>query len=271
MADPWDPALYERFRAEREAPFRDLLALVRLPLVSDGPAGAGRPARALDLGCGTGRLTRELARALGPGARVLGVDASQAMLDEARERAGDGVAFARGDGRDFEPPAELLPLDLALSNAALHWMGDQRAALARLRGWLGPGGQLAVQVPASFDHATHTVAAAVAREAPFAAELGGFEVGRPVLAPAEYARALFELGFAEQHVRLQVYPHVLPSSADAAEWVRGTLLTAYLSRLAPESGERFLARYRERLLAELGQQRPYFHPFERILLWGRLP
>jgi trans-aconitate 2-methyltransferase len=54
------------------------------------------------------------------------------------------------------------------------------------------------------------------------------------------------------------------------EWVKGSLLSAFRERLPPELYARFLAAYRERLLAELEDTRPYFFPFKRLLLWGRL-
>ena len=70
--DAWDPAQYERFRAERARPFVDLLALVR-----------PRPGmRVVDLGCGTGELTARLHRELAAG-ETLGIDRSEAMLARA--------------------------------------------------------------------------------------------------------------------------------------------------------------------------------------------
>jgi trans-aconitate 2-methyltransferase len=68
-----------------------------------------------------------------------------------------------------------------------------------------------------------------------------------------------------------VYPHRLLSASDIVEWVRGTLLTDYQRRLSAELFEQFLSRYRERLLARLEDAHPFFYPFKRILIWGRLP
>jgi len=48
------------------------------------------------------------------------------------------------------------------------------------------------------------------------------------------------------------------------EWVKGTLLTYY------ESEPRFMERYRERLLARIGQQRPYFYTYKRLLMYASL-
>jgi trans-aconitate 2-methyltransferase len=252
--DVWEPAQYERFAAQRSAPFFDLLALVR-------PQADMRVA---DLGCGTGELTARMHERLGA-AWTLGIDSSSSML--AKAAGTRTLRFELGDIAAFEGT-----WDLIFSNAAIQWVPDHPALFARLARALAPGGQLAVQMPANYDHPSHTVAADVAREEPFASALGGFartgaEV--PVLDPAEYATLLHRLGFTEQHVRLQVYAHVLDARDDVVEWVRGTLLTAYKTRLPGDLYEPFVERYRARLAEVLPDDRPFLFPFKRILLWGK--
>src|SRR5207249_7925375 len=131
-------------------------------------------------------------------------------------------------------------------------------------------GQLAVQMPANFDHPSHVVAAEVAAEAPFREALGGrSHEQRPVLPVEEYALLLERLGYAEQQVCLQVYGHRLAARDEVVEWVKGTLLTDYQRRLPAELYARFVARYRERLLPALEDTRPYFFTFKRVLLWAQ--
>lgn len=252
-ADAWDPAQYDRFAAERRQPFDDLLALLR-------PAPGGR---AVDLGCGSGELTVDLHRHLGAAA-TLGVDSSPAMLE--RAPSADGVSFATVDLTTFAPDA---PLDVVAANAALQWVPGHEDLLARLTGLLAPGGQLAVQVPYNFDHPSHTVAAAVAAELMDDPPVDPVAVN--VLTPPRYAEVLHELGYAEQHVRLQVYGHVLDSAADVVEWTKGTSLTRFKGRLTAEQYDAFVDRYRERLVAALGDRRPYFYAFKRILFWAKMP
>lgn len=251
-ADPWNPDQYDRFKAERQQPFFDLLALVK-------PAPS---LRVLDLGCGTGELTRLLHERLGA-AETLGIDSSTAMLARAEPTA--TCRFAPADIADYVPPR---PVDLVFSNAALHWLPDHPALWSRIAQFVAPGGQLAVQVPANFDHPSHTVAAEVAREAPFAAAFGGWAAALNVLRPEAYAELFERVGFPQQHVRLQVYTHRLATRDAVVEWVRGTLLTDYLRRLPAGLTEPFLTRYRERLLPLLADTRPYFYTFKRLLLWG---
>jgi trans-aconitate 2-methyltransferase len=82
---------------------------------------------------------------------------------------------------------------------------------------------------------------------------------------------LHELGFVEQHVRLQIYPHLLDSSHDVVEWVRGTSLTRFQKRLDSAMFDQFIAAYDAALIDVIGEHQPYFFPFRRILMWGRLP
>jgi trans-aconitate 2-methyltransferase len=252
--DVWNPERYGKFHAERSAPFRDLLALVE----------PSRAPRVLDLGCGTGELTRLAHEHLGA-RETLGVDASAAMLAKAAGQAGGGLSFRQGDLAAFSEPG----FDVVLSNAAIHWVPDHEALLSRLAALLAPGGQLAIQAPANDHHASHAVAREVAREPAFAAALGGFVRESPVLPPEAYARLLHRLGFAAQRVRLEVYAHPLASRDDVVEWVRGTTLTDYERRLDAPTWSRFLERYRERLMAALPDERPFVYTFRRAFVWGR--
>ncbi len=254
MADVWNPDQYGKFRAERAAPFHDLLALVE-PVPSP---------RVVDLGCGTGELTRLAHERLGA-RETLGVDASPAMLERAAAHAGGGLSFVQGDLGAFAEGG----WDVVLSNAAIHWVPDHERLLERLAALLAPGGQLAVQAPWNEHHASHAVAREVAREPRFAAPLGGFVRESPVLEPERYAHVLFRLGFARQRVRLETYAHPLASRDDVVEWVRGTTLTDYERRLDPATWARFLERYRERLREALPAERPFLYTYRRVFLWGR--
>lgn len=95
-------------------------------------------ARALDVGCGEGLLSRQL-RARVP--EVVGIDRHQASVDRAREAAGAEITYLLGDfmGYPFEPGS----FDLIASVASLHHM-DVAAALDRMRTLLRPGGRLVV-------------------------------------------------------------------------------------------------------------------------------
>lgn len=241
----WDPAQYNRFAAEREQPFWDLVSLLQ-PV--DGP-------NVIDLGCGDGRLTAALHERLGARS-TLGLDSSPSMLAGAPE-GNAGLSFTPGDLETWIGER----YDIVFANASLQWVGDHERVLRRWRDSLAPGGQLAVQVPCNADHPSHTVLASMAPDVPD-------PVAANVLPPERYAEVLHSLGFAEQQVRLQVYGHVLDSSSDVVEWVKGTSLTRLGDRGRDPA---FVDEYRRRLLGVIGHVSPYFYAFKRILLWGRLP
>ncbi|HVM96778.1 MAG TPA: hypothetical protein VMT89_10330, partial [Candidatus Acidoferrales bacterium] len=91
----------------------------------------------------------------------------------------------------------------------------------------------------------------------------------PVLAPEIYSALLDELGYTQQHVRLQVYAHHLASRDEVVEWTKGTTLVPYEQRLSPAMFAQFVEQYRARLLPQLADTRPHLYTFKRILFWGR--
>jgi trans-aconitate 2-methyltransferase len=201
---------------------------------------------------------------------MVGIDSSPAMLARAAAHARTGLRFEPGDLAAWSGAGDV---DLVLANASLQWVPDHPAVLARWTAGLAPGGQVAVQVPANSGHPSHRAVAAACLDEPFRSVMGGEApvdpVATNVLAPEAYAEVLDQLGFAEQHVRLQVYGHHLDSSDDVVEWVRGTTMNRVFVRLPAELHEPFVDAVRRHLEAMIGRRSPYFYAFRRILLWGR--
>lgn len=257
--DSWDPVQYDRFATERRQPWDDLLELCQ-------PVPGGIVA---DLGCGTGRLTQELPERLGA-RTVVGIDTSPAMLAEAEAGADatPGVAFERGDLRTFDP-AE--PVDLIIANASLQWVDDHERVLGRWHRALARGGQIAVQVPANGDHPANALVAELSDEL-----ASWFPDGPPrlvtdsVLPPERYATILWELDAVDSWVGLRVYPHVLDSTGDVIEWLKGTTLNRVREALADDDRYRaFLEQLTDVMLQRLGERSPYLYTFKRILFWAR--
>jgi trans-aconitate 2-methyltransferase len=254
--DPWNPDQYAKFLTEREQPFADLVALVR-------PAPE---MRVVDLGCGTGRLTKRLHAYL-QASETLGLDRSPRMLAAAADVSSDGLRFEQRDIAAFPDNGE--SYDLIFSNAALQWVDDHDDVFQRLARGLAANGQLAVQMPAMHDDPSHEVAQEISDIEPFRSAFGGWRRSQPVLSPEAYARLLFRLGFRDPIVRLIVYPHVLSGPDDVVEWMKGTLLAEYSRHLPPDLFDAFLDEYRRRLCARVDAGRPFFFPFKRILLWAK--
>lgn len=128
-AGGWDAAGYEQsfgFIARYGASLIDLLA----PQPGE---------RILDLGCGTGRLTAELAER---GAEAIGLDRDPAMIARARA-AYPALDFVCANGESFRLDR---PVDAILSNAALHWMTRPQRAITAMARALRPGGRLVLEM-----------------------------------------------------------------------------------------------------------------------------
>jgi SAM-dependent methyltransferase len=98
----------------------------------------------LDVGCGTGKTTIELARRVGPRGRVVGVDLSRTLLGMAREAASStgvtNATFVQADAQDL---AADHGFDAVYSRFGVMFFPDPAAAFAVLRGCVRPGGRLA--------------------------------------------------------------------------------------------------------------------------------
>lgn len=100
-----------------------------------------QPELVLDLGCGTGQLTRRLMEEF-PDAEVVGLDYSAGMLGEASHRVGSSANLVRADAQYL--PFRSASADVVVCTESFHWYRDQQRALVALAAVLRPGGQLVI-------------------------------------------------------------------------------------------------------------------------------
>lgn len=249
MTATWDPHQYELYKDERSRPFFDLLHRI--------PDRGYR--NIVDLGCGSGELTRSLAERW-PQARVLGLDSSPEMLRASASFAVPGrLEFRLGNIADFD-----VPHDLIFSNAALQWLDGHDRLIPRLAGLVQPRGCLAVQMPANTYARSHALLLELAESAPWAARLPKGWMPGATREPDFYVRALQSLGFRVDAWMTEYYL-VLRGEDAVLEWVKGTALRPLLSVLDGEETETFIQTYAEKLRQAYpkGEYGTLF-PFKRV-------
>jgi len=245
VPDVWNPEQYQKFQAERSRPFWDLAQKVNFKNVTS----------MLDVGCGTGELTREL-HLRQKLKSTLGIDSSANMLATSATSNAAGLSFAQVAAENFSPKQKL---DLVFSNAALQWIDDHPSLFTQMLRWLRPGGTLAVQMPVNFTHPSHQIAQELIADF-------GVEPRRiPVLTPEEYGQLFYKFGMREIDISIGVYAHPMSSAREVVEWTKGTFLTHYQKQLTPESFAEFLERYTRALLKVAGEGH-YLYFFRRLFL-----
>jgi ubiquinone/menaquinone biosynthesis C-methylase UbiE len=256
----WDAATYHRVSDPQFG--WGLRVLERLELRGDEVA--------IDAGCGSGRLTAELCARL-PRGRVIAVDRSQNMLEEARARLeprfGDRVSFRAADLHALVVPERV---DLIFSTATLHWVLDHPRMLRHLFEALCPGGRLVAQCGGAGNIARLRARAhermASPRLAPFFA--GWAEPWEYPSAEVEAAR-LRDAGFVEVEAELEPAPTPFPDAGAFRIFLERVVLRLHVGRLPnPEA----VADLLDPLVAQAaGDDPPYTLDYVRLNIRARRP
>jgi len=235
----------------------------------------------LDVGCGDGKVTAEIARAV-PRGSVTGVDASPQMIEFARQTFPrskvPNLEFRICDARKISlaalfpgalasrrhrqnPPArrqrsqiygegaEPAPFDIVFSNAALHWVDDHRAFLRGAASVLRPGGHLVVSCGGKGN--AHDVFVALRSEMRLKRWRGFFRrLEKPyfLYSPADYEKWLPRFGFKSRGVKLSSKDAVYHGRDGFAAWLRTTWLP-YTQRVPEDLREEFIAAVTDRYVA----------------------
>jgi trans-aconitate 2-methyltransferase len=214
----WDGARYDRISAPQER--WGLAVLDRLELAGGETV--------LDAGCGSGRVTQKLLERL-PRGRVVALDASPSMLEQARARlasAGDRARFVQADLVDLRPEdlGGDVPLDAVLSTATFHWVTDHDRLFANLHAVLRPGGQLVAQCGArgNVDNVVEAVRS-----------LGVERAGTWLYAtPEETVPRLEKAGFVDVQVWSHAEPTPFPEGDALTDFLETVCLREHLATLS---------------------------------------
>jgi trans-aconitate methyltransferase len=190
----------------------------------------GQGTHVLDIGCGDGKVSAEIARRV-PVRRVVGIDNSPAMIELAQRTwaaAVSNLEFRVADAQSLDGPSVF---DLAFSNSTLHWVPDHPAVLKGVRAVLKPGGHLV------FSMGGRGTAAVVYRAIdelgqlrPWASFLAGARSPHHFFGPENYEEWLPRAGFNPIRVELIAKPmrHATPDAL--AGWLR-TVWVPYTDRI----------------------------------------
>ena len=236
----WNPADYAANSSSQQAWARELIAQLK-------PRG---DERILDVGCGDGKITAELATAALHGS-VKGIDSSPEMIRHAGsrylKRDYPNLHFIQMDARHIRLPRRY---DVVFSNAALHWVDDHRAFLRGAARCLRSGGRLVVSCGGKGN--AQDVFAALRAELRLKRWRGFFrQLARPYFfySPAEYRAWLPQFGLQPSAVRLADKDMVFDGREKFAGWFRTTWLP-YTQRVPESAREEFIAAVVERYIAK---------------------
>jgi trans-aconitate 2-methyltransferase len=242
----WDAAAYQRLSTPQQAWANDVLGRLRL----NGDEVV------LDLGCGAGQVTEELVR-LVPQGRVIGVDASQSMIDAASERLGAAVQLVVADLRTF---VHADPVDLVFSTATLHWVPDHPALWKRIHAALRGGGRLEAQYGGAGNIEAVVIALPLtaARE-PFASFLAPFATPWTFDAPEAALNDLEAAGFCQVRAWSQART---AQPIDARAFLANSIVPAELARLPAALRDAFVDSLFDAL------DRPKYYDYVRLNVSG---
>jgi trans-aconitate 2-methyltransferase len=223
----WSAKQYSMFEQQRTRPVFDLVAAIPT-----------HPVRvAVDLGCGPGNSTAVL-MARYPDAQVSGLDSSDDMLADARDRL-PALHFENADIGRWNPDQTF---DVILANASLQWVPDHARLFPRLVGKLASGGSLAVQTPDNLEEPAHRLAQQVASQEPWASKIASVE--HPERHGASFYYELLRPLCSTVNVWRTTYHHPLEGGhAAVVEWFKGSALRPYLEPLGEDEQTEFLQRY----------------------------
>lgn len=247
----WNPKLYD----DRHAfVWRHGAALVELLAPQPGE-------HILDLGCGTGHLTAQIAAA---GATVLGIDSSPEMVAEAR-RAHPDLRFEVGDARSLN---FVSAFDAVFSNAALHWVKEADAVAVGVARALKPGGRFVAEFGGKGN--VRVIEAALADGL---ATVGVEPVASPWYFPsvAEYAGVLERAGLEVTFALLFDRPTSLEGGEDGLRaWVE-MFGGYYLAQVPAERREKYLRRIEDEVRAALFRDGGWVADYRRLRVVATRP
>jgi trans-aconitate 2-methyltransferase len=229
----WNASDYEKNSTQQQVWARELIA--KLNLQGDETL--------LDIGCGDGKVTTEIAAGL-PAGRVVGVDNSREMIALAQQRYPQqnfpNLSFCQEDARNLPFCNEFMVI---FSNATLHWVRDHSSVLRGISKSLKPVGKILLQMGGQGNAAG--IVSALDQMIVFPKWAGyfkDFEFPYGFYGPEEYRDWLAEAGLSPVRVELVPKDMTHAGAEGLAGWFRTTWMP-YTHRVPVDLQEAFIAEF----------------------------
>jgi trans-aconitate methyltransferase len=187
--------------------------------------------RILDLGCGDGALTVQIAD-LVPHGEVVGIDASRGMIAAAQSKERKNLRFLLLDINELDYAEQF---DVVFSNATLHWIKDHRRLLRNVRHALRKGGRLRFNF-AGEGNCSHffSVVRKAIRAEEFAVHFAGFDWPWYMPSVEEYSALIEASGLEQGRVWGENADRYFPDAEEMVKWIDQPSLVPFLPHV-PES------------------------------------
>ncbi len=218
--------------------------------------------RILDLGCGDGAITEQLA-AIAPRGEVVGIDGSQNMIEAARHRQRPNLSFVRMDINSLEFTDEF---DLVFSNATLHWIKDHTRLLANIHACLRENGTVRLNFAAD-GNCSHLIE--VLKTAVELAQYSGYfaDFDWPWYLPTvtEYEALLRQSPFRDARVWGEPADRYFADADAMVQWIDQPALVPFIKSVGESDKQHFRDFVVEHMIKEtLQEDGTCFETFRRV-------
>jgi trans-aconitate 2-methyltransferase len=224
----WNVGVYCKYVAERTRPSQELLQ--RIPPITVNYV--------TDLGCGPGNSTELLYNAWPNVKKIIGIDSSAAMVEEAQKRL-PSCQFIKENINQWN--FDGIKQDIIFANASLHWLSDHENLFPKFISHLNDKGVLAIQMPNNFDEPIHTLMGKVAAQPKW--NITRTSAYKRPLSAETYYDILSSSGCSFIDIWQTTYYHIMPSTNSIVDWVRSTILRSFVENLTNEESEEFVKEY----------------------------
>lgn len=201
--------------------------------------------RVLDIGCGPGKITANIAGRISHGS-ILGLDFSQGMITYAQKNYApfyNNLFFTRGDILDVALAPEF---DLIFSSSSLHWILDHESLLAHIYDALKHQGSIIFTIPCTSLSEVSAVFNDVTSQEPWKSYLRSYHHPRRKFTPEEYILQLQQAGFKDIEVTQTPFTYFFETKREFADWF--SAFSPMLGYIPPTMHEQFLTAITERYL-----------------------